>query len=116
MLAWQCAILILNCIYSLSNCRHKPAIFSLPTNLEISDERALVWVQLSEPPGSSPTSPRPHVRTMRICGPLPEDRLNLGVDIGHLHSDLHVRVAEGAARGVPTLCPAASAQPAVMVL
>lgn len=53
---------------------------------------------------------------MRICGPLPEDSLNLGVDIGRLHSDLHVHVAEGAARGVPTLCPAASAQPTVMVL
>lgn len=55
---------------------------------------------------------------MRICGPLPEDRLNLGVDVGRLHSDLRVHVAEGAARGVPTLCPAASAhaQPAVMVL
>lgn len=58
MLAWQCAILMLNCIYSLSNCRRKPAIFSLPTDLEISDERAPVWVQLSEPPGSSPTFPR----------------------------------------------------------
>lgn len=55
---------------------------------------------------------------MRICGPLPEDRLNLGVHVGRLHSDLRVHVAEGAARGVPTLCPAASAhaQPAVMVL
>lgn len=36
---------------------------------------------------------------MLICGGLPEDGLSLGVDISCLHS------AEGAARGVPTLCP-----------
>lgn len=50
--AWQCLILIPNCIYTLSNCKHKSATVPLPTNSEISDQRALVWDQLSEPPGS----------------------------------------------------------------
>lgn len=92
-------------MYSLSNCRHKSAIFSLPTNLGISDEGAFVCIQLSEPRGSSPMFPG---QNMRVCGQLPEARLNLGLGIGRLHSDLHVHMAEGATEGVPTLCPAAS--------
>jgi len=53
---------------------------------------------------------------MHTCGRSPEDRLNLGVDVGRLPSDLPVRIAEGAAGGVPTLCPTASTHPAVIVL
>ncbi|XP_026704558.1 mastermind-like domain-containing protein 1 [Athene cunicularia] len=49
---------------------------------------------------------------MHFCGRLPEDRLNLWVDVGHLHNDLHVHIVEGATQDVPTLCPVAPAAPA----
>lgn len=110
ILAWQCPTPILNCTYGLSNCRHKSAV-SLPTDLEVMREH---WCESSWARQRA-ALPCSQVRTMRVCGQLPEDRLDLGVDVGCLHGDLHVRFAEGAAQGVSTLCLAASAHPAVIV-